>query len=235
MYKKRDSITTAYRGNVATQYDNKRFTTKQGLLFAKLELCELERVVSNLPSGSEILEVGCGTGRFSKYLGEQGYCVRAVDPSSEMIKIASKKCSDNNVTFGQEEGANLSSQDSIYDFVFSIRVTNQTESEGYALKMIREMIRVTKPDGLVMIEFVNKERPFQKKSKSAKLSFNEISQYARKNNCSVESQRGILIFSQTILTHIPEVLIPFWEVLEKSASFVLWRWASRGYICLRKH
>lgn len=228
-------VSTAYGQEAAKQYDTRRFTTEQGLLFARFELDELERVIARVPQGADLLEVGCGTGRFSLYLGNCGYRVRAVDPSSDMIAIASEKCVGlDNVTFAQEEAASLSSADSTFDLVFSIRVTNQTESEAYALRMIKEMIRVTKPEGLVLVEFVNSQRPFHKKSKNVRLSFSQITEVASEANCRVESRRGILVFSQTILNRIPKVLVPVWALVERISSRILWKWASRGYILLRK-
>lgn len=233
--RKADLVPTAYVHEAAKQYDNRRFTTEQGLLFAAFELAELQRIATQVPRGAYVLEVGCGTGRFSLYLGSRGYKVRAVDPSLDMIRIASQKCTDlDNVTFAQEEGASLSCADSTYDLVFSIRVTNQTESQAYALRMIREMIRVTKPRGLVLVEFVNSQRPFRKKSKNVRLSFSQIAKVACEDNCRVESQRGILVFSQTVLNKIPRVLLPVWALVERVSSRILWKWASRGYVLLRK-
>jgi len=235
MREKPNLVSTAYIGETAKDYDAKRFTTRRGLLFAEFEQEQLDRAIARLPEGAHVLEVGCGTGRFSHYLANRGYCVRAVDPSSDMVKIASEKCMDlDNVTFAQEEGASLSSADSTYDLVFSIRVTNQTESEAYALRMIREMIRVTKPGGLVLVEFVNRQRPFRRKSKSVRLSFSQIAKVARADNCRVESRRGILVFSQTVLNKIPRILLPVWGTVERLAARVFWRWASRGYVLLSK-
>jgi ubiquinone/menaquinone biosynthesis C-methylase UbiE len=39
-----------------------------------------------------ILEIGCGTGSYTKMLLKRGYEVTAVDISDDMLKIARKKC-----------------------------------------------------------------------------------------------------------------------------------------------
>ena len=44
------------------------------------------------PKPKKILEVGCGTGSYTKILLERGYEVTAVDISEDMLKIASEKC-----------------------------------------------------------------------------------------------------------------------------------------------
>jgi len=230
-----DLVPTAYMGEAATRYDAKRFVTEQGQAFSGLEFEQLERALAYVPDGAHVLELGCGTGRFSKYVGTKGYSVLAADPSSAMIALASEKCRDlPNVTFSQEEGAHLKSADSTFDLVFSIRVTNQTESVEYALKMITEMIRVAKPDGLILVEFVNSKRPLSKRSRNVRLSFEEIAKVASENNCRVQGERGILVFSQTILNKIPKGLLPLWVIVERASAYILWRWASRGYVLLRK-
>jgi SAM-dependent methyltransferase len=40
----------------------------------------------------KILEVGCGTGNYTKILVDRGYEVTAVDVSEDMLKLASEKC-----------------------------------------------------------------------------------------------------------------------------------------------
>jgi len=236
MFKNMESIVqTAYGCKAAQEYDNRRFTTEQGRLFSKLEFDELERAVAGIPRGADVLEVGCGTARFSEYLARQGYRVVASDPSLDMIRVASEKCAGlDNISFRQEQGASLLADDSTFDFVFAIRVTNQTESVEYALKMIREMIRVTKPGGAILVEFVNSRRPFRKNSVNVRLSFAQIARIVFENNCTVKSRRGVFVFSQTLLNKVPEALIPFWALIEQFSAVFFWRWASRGYILLRK-
>lgn len=49
-----------------------------------------KRFMTKLKSGAYILDLGCGSGRDTKYFLEQGYCVDAMDGSSELCKLASK-------------------------------------------------------------------------------------------------------------------------------------------------
>lgn len=236
MRKEEDSIPgTSYVGDAAHEYDQKRFVDKQGQLFSHLEFQQLKRAVGKLDFSNSILEVGCGTARFSQYLGQEGFSVVGTDPSPDMIDLASRKCAAlSTVRFQCEEGGSLSFGDSTFDFVFAIRVTNQTGSEEYALAMIREMIRVTKSGGLILIEFVNRKRPFARQDSSVRLSFDQIDEIAKEQACDVISRSGVLVFSQTVLNRIPGSLVPFWGIVEQSAASILWRWASRGYVLLRR-
>ena len=218
-----------------SQVYDERFSTPQGRMFDAVEWEELTRAIEMVPPGASALEVGCGTGRFSKRLAERGFHVRAIDPSRHMIELAMGKCRGiGNITFAREEGGAISSGDCAFDFTFAIRVLNNTGTVKYALKTMEEMIRVTKPGGLILVEFMNGRRPFRRKSKYVLLSFSEISEAARKQGCHVASRRGIMVLSQPFLDITPAPLLPLWRALERSAEVFLWRWASRGYILLRK-
>lgn len=226
---------TAYRGSAARDYDTERFAAPQGRLFADLELQQLERATRRLPPTARVLEVGCGTARFAQRLARAGFQLVATDPSVDMIEVAARKCADlENVSFQREEGADLSFADATFDFVFAIRVTNQTESETYALRMIREMVRVAKPGGLILVEFVNRDRPLARRSRDVRLSFRQIGLVSDEAGCEVLSESGLLVFSQSVLNQVPNPLIPLWGRLEHLAAAVFWRWASRGYVLLRK-
>lgn len=49
-----------------------------------------ERFLSKLSAGAYILDLGCGSGRDTKYFLEKGYQVEAADDSSELCKRASE-------------------------------------------------------------------------------------------------------------------------------------------------
>lgn len=49
--------------------------------------------ILNLPKGSAIMDVGCGPGWISHYLGKLGYFVVGIDISEELIDIAKKRLS----------------------------------------------------------------------------------------------------------------------------------------------
>lgn len=48
-----------------------------------------ERFLGKIPTGSRILDFGCGSGRDTKYFLERGYQVNATDGSEEMCRLAS--------------------------------------------------------------------------------------------------------------------------------------------------
>ncbi|SMC43578.1 Methyltransferase domain-containing protein [Desulfocicer vacuolatum DSM 3385] len=233
--KKINISSTAYIGDGAYTYDDRRFKSKQGRVFHNLELTQLKKTIQIISKNSYVLEVGCGTARFSEFFAKQGFKVRAIDPSPDMIKIAQQKCASlTNVDFQVAEGASLPFENDSFDFVFAIRVLNSTESKDYAISTISEMIRVAKKEGVILVEFANRSRPFVRNTTSVRLTFNQIKNYARSNNCSVIKESGILIFSQTVLNKIPLFFLGFWEWVEKLSAIFIWRFASRGYIIIKK-
>ena len=58
----------------------------------KKEVDFIEEIFEDTHKPEKILEVGCGTGSYTKILLERGYEVTAVDISEDMLKIAREKC-----------------------------------------------------------------------------------------------------------------------------------------------
>ncbi|MFC6230830.1 class I SAM-dependent methyltransferase [Paenibacillus allorhizosphaerae] len=79
-----------------------------------------------LPTGSRILEVGCGTGRTACYLAKNGYAVTGLDIREEMLAKARQRASAEklNVTFVQGSIDDLPFPDRSFDIVLAESVTN---------------------------------------------------------------------------------------------------------------
>lgn len=56
----------------------------------------IEYLASNIPSGADVLDLGCGTGEMAIRLSEKGYSVTALDYSSEMLSEAFSKAQKRN-------------------------------------------------------------------------------------------------------------------------------------------
>lgn len=67
-----------------------------------LEAIILREIVSAIPF-SQALEIGCGTGKNTKWISEHAYHVTAVDFSSEMVNKAKQKIGAGNVDFRQAD------------------------------------------------------------------------------------------------------------------------------------
>jgi len=114
-----------------------------------LELCQEWR-------GKEILEAGCGTGRFSPFLMEIGNETIFVDLSLGMLKATRRRLQQNSsVLFSGINASiyNLPVGADTFDCVLSVNVFNHLRMPGVAL---HELARVLKPGGQLVVNFANR-------------------------------------------------------------------------------
>ena len=229
-------IWTSYNHEESSRYDERRFRTPQGLAFQLREMEQLTRYLKYVPLGCKVLEVGCGTGRFCVYLGSHGYDVTGIDPSPYMVDIASIKCANlPNVRIHTGEGMRLRAEDNTFDFVMSIRVINKTGSRQYALGMIREMVRVVKPEGHILVEYLNSWRP--RISNDVFLSRPMIAKMFRTAAlpAKILAHSGILILSHRAFAHCPSGLLPVVVWADRVFSTLLPHFTDRSYVLIKKY
>ncbi|KAH7510628.1 hypothetical protein FEM48_ZijujUnG0106100 [Ziziphus jujuba var. spinosa] len=101
--------------------------------------------LSSLPSGSLVLDAGCGNG---KYLGLNSDCFFiGCDISSPLIKI----CADKGHEVLVADAVNLPYRTGFGDAAISIAVLHHLSTENRRKKAIEELIRTVKKGGLVLI------------------------------------------------------------------------------------
>lgn len=86
-----DGSRTKYDRETARRYDRQRYGGLRGRIKNWLHARILRRAFREVPSGSLVLDVPCGTGRFTDWLCGRGYRVVGVDISTEMIDVAREK------------------------------------------------------------------------------------------------------------------------------------------------
>lgn len=102
----------------------------------------------SLPSRSQILEVGCGTGRTACHLARQGYRMTAVDLHRGMLEKAVRRARRErlDIRFIQADATALPFPDDRFDVVFIESVTIFTRWRA----ALSEYKRVLKPGGLLI-------------------------------------------------------------------------------------
>ncbi len=109
-----------------------------------------------LKPGLEVLDVGCGPGRFALHMAEAGAFVTLVDISDGQLAAARRELDEAKLTgqvrrYERRDAVSLSGfEDETYDLVVCYGSVLSYLRERHA-EALKEFARVTKPGGLVMV------------------------------------------------------------------------------------
>lgn len=139
------------------------YNSARGTIYDRFEKQAIDRLLAGVSKHSRVLEVGCGTGQWSRYFSDKGFDVTGIDISSEMIRIARQKHIPNS-RFEIADGRNLPFEDESFDGAAAITVLEfASETE----RIISEMIRcVKKSKGVLIIGVLNALSGYNKRRKS---------------------------------------------------------------------
>ncbi len=101
-------------------------------------------------NGSKILDVATGTGKQAFAFAKKGYDVTGIDLSFAMLGVASRKNKYANAKFALADATNLPFKDGSFD-VSSVSFALHDMPRSIREKTLKEMVRVTKPEGLIII------------------------------------------------------------------------------------
>ena len=108
--------------------------------------------------GGTVLDVGCGPAVMAAEILERGCRFHGVDPSGKMIDIGrSRFGGDDRVTLRQGDAGRLDFPDHSFDSVLCMGVIDSVPDGPGA---IREMVRVLKPGGTLILTFTNLLNPY---------------------------------------------------------------------------
>ncbi|MFH1248900.1 MAG: methyltransferase domain-containing protein [archaeon] len=191
-------LSKVYSGKEAENYERDRTKTSQ----LNLIYCREREIIGNLveKERGKFLDVACGTGRFfDLYNGE----VYGIDSSRDMIIQAEQKkialklkvCDAEKITF----------PDNTFDVSLSTRFIQHIPQYE---NVIREMVRVTKPNGKIIIDFPNKNSlsylPTQIRIKTGKavyynfFTLKDIERIAKKFNLGIEKTEYSFVISPRV-------------------------------------
>ncbi|WP_138005153.1 class I SAM-dependent methyltransferase [Halalkalirubrum salinum] len=128
---------------VAEEYDNKRFS-EGGRLIDRREKAAVLSALGPV-EGKQILEVACGTGRFTVMLADRGADIVGLDISPAMMAKGRQKAKDadvaDHVEFMRGDAARLPFPDDHFDAVFAMRFFHLADTP---VTFLRELRRVSK-------------------------------------------------------------------------------------------
>src|SRR2546426_5687784 len=162
--KSRSSENLPMQGRIAKEIQHGRFLAEHGAgeiwnwesPAGKLRWARRVKMLSkHLGPGMTVLELGCGTGYFTRELARSGAQVVAIDVSPELLEIAKANCSAPNVRYEIQNAYELSYPDSVFDSVVGSSVLHHLEIE----EGLRQIYRVLKSGGTICFTEPNMLNP----------------------------------------------------------------------------
>lgn len=139
----------------------------------------IHRYLKNNNIGTKILELGCGTGRFTLLMEEKGYKMTGIDNSIEMIKSARKKKSKSDFILQDMRAIELEES---FDGVISVCDSMNYLSEEFDLESVFMGVSgVIKPGGIFIFD-LKTEKFYKELGENVYTDDNEFGSYIWKNS-----------------------------------------------------
>jgi ubiquinone/menaquinone biosynthesis C-methylase UbiE len=136
-----EKLATRYRGPLAQKYDSRRRRGAQWLGEQKA----VEALLADLPTGSSILDIPAGTGRFIELYKKYGLRASGMDSSADMLAEAQRKA--NEIHFAIDlrtaDIRAIAAADASFDCVLCMRFLNWVDPDGLKI-VLAELARVAK-------------------------------------------------------------------------------------------
>lgn len=125
------------------------------------DLKRLDFIVRNIQKHkdarhSRILDLGCGNGLMSRYLGERGYRVHGVDISCEAIRLARQATTLPNVTFEVAAAEKLRESHLRYDVIICSELLEHLDDPQSLISVVRDLLY---RDGKLIVTVPNGKGP----------------------------------------------------------------------------
>jgi len=138
--------------DVALRYDD-WFERPWGSFAFQVELAALRRAIGDL-RGLRVLDVGCGTGRFTTALAREARDVVGVDLDLKMLRVAATRTAG---PLAVADASDLPFSTGAFDVVIAVTVC---EFVCDVATVVSEMVRVATGDGRVVVASLNARSPW---------------------------------------------------------------------------
>lgn len=146
-----------------------------------------KKAVRDKESTIKILEIGVGTGNLSRRFLEHQYDIIGIDQSREMLNVAKEKFLKLKLRLG--DFLNIPFENGKFDVVVSTYAFHHLREEEKGIA-IREMIRVLKDNGRIVIGDLMFENQEEKEKIISRLTEEEIEEIEDEYYSNIESLRG---------------------------------------------
>ena len=129
---------------IARSYFKERFSRAEGRREDEATKVALEQALASIPQAKVILDMPCGTGRFTGYLRERGYRYVGADVSMEMLEVlVGEGDPESRLSLVRCDGEYLPFKDNAFDSVACIRFLNLLPPV-VRHRILKEMRRVSR-------------------------------------------------------------------------------------------
>ncbi|MDD3292536.1 MAG: class I SAM-dependent methyltransferase [Candidatus Pacebacteria bacterium] len=133
---------------------------------------EMEFLFDRVDKNDKVLDLGCANGRFYPLFEKKEADYYGIDLSSNLIKIAKDKYPQARFSVGT--GLEILFEDNFFDKIYSIAVLHHIPSEKLRKDFLKEINRVLKNKGLLILTVWNLKEKESKGIKNEKLDQNDI-------------------------------------------------------------
>ncbi len=134
---------------VANEYDS-FYRTNSGKLIDELEKYAIEQLISDIKP-CPMLEIGCGTGHWTKFFSDKGFSIIAIDNSQPMLTIAQLKAIPN-TEFIFADAEHLPFESNSFDFIATIATLEFVNNVN---SVVNEIKRLISSKGTILIGTLN--------------------------------------------------------------------------------
>ena len=132
------------------KFEYQRFADIKRLLFIE------QKLRSKLRPDAKVLDIGCGNGIISRYLGSKGFQVLGVDVDQKAIEYANAHNSFSNVQFKVKDVEALTVEGVEYDAIICSEVLEHLEQPS---KLLQVLSKILKPEGVLVVTVPNGSGP----------------------------------------------------------------------------
>ncbi|MGD8352664.1 MAG: class I SAM-dependent methyltransferase [Pseudomonadota bacterium] len=133
------------------------YKTAEGRAHDHVQQQDVQALLPPASSGESLLDVGCGTGHWSRFFHSMGYDVQGIDLSEKMIAVARQMSP--GCRFETGDAQNLPFENGSYDVTASITALEFVPDQP---AVVSEMARCTRPGGLLLIGTLNRAAPINR-------------------------------------------------------------------------
>lgn len=115
----------------------------------------VKMLCNDLNSGISVLELGCGTGYFTKELVKTKANIIAIDISPELLESAKKNVGEGNIQYVLGNACSMPFEDSVFDVILGSSVLHHLDIDS----ALKEVFRVLKKNGIILFTEPNMLNP----------------------------------------------------------------------------